>query len=219
MWTGQYFYPIRSGRPEVFCKKGILRPATLLKRTRLWRRCFPVSFAKFLRIHIFTEHLRWLLVSYSKIGGQNQIFPVNLIAQSLHYIIFLYKQARLRKQKEVEIFVAEMDIWRFCWGEKILGQTHEKINTQIKTQDLNERYLLMLENCLLSFIALINYNNYYLLHKRLNCKAYLRQKKQAKIQMKSCVFLKICFFYFACKNIKTHSKENHKLIFSAGAYA
>ena len=219
LWTGQYFYPIRSGRPEVFCKKGILRPATLLKRTRLWRRCFPVSFAKFLRIHIFTEHLRWLLVSYSKIGGQNQIFPVNLIAQSLHYIIFLYKQARLRKQKEVEIFVAEMDIWRFCWGEKILGQTHEKINTQIKTQDLNERYLLMLENCLLSFIALINYNNYYLLHKRLNCKAYLRQKKQAKIQMKSCVFLKICFFYFACKNIKTHSKENHKLIFSAGAYA
>ena len=219
LWTGQYFYPIRSGRPEVFCKKGILRPATLLKRTRLWRRCFPVSFAKFLRIHIFTEHLRWLLVSYSKIGGQNQIFPVNLIAQSLHYIIFLYKQARLRKQKEVEIFVAEMDIWRFCWGEKILGQTHEKINTQIKTQDLNERYLLMLENCLLSFIALINYNNYYLLHKRLNCKAYLRQKKQAKIQMKSCVFLKICFFYFACKNIKTHSKKNHKLIFSAGAYA
>ena len=219
LWTGQYFYPIRSSRPEVFCKKGILRPATLLKRTRLWRRCFPVSFAKFLWIHIFTEYLPWLLLSYSKIGGQNQIFTVNLIAQSLYYIIFLYRQARLRKQKEVEIFVAEMDIWRFCWGEKILGQTHEKINTQIKTQDLNERYLHMLENCLLSFTALINYNNYYLLHKRLNCKAYLRQKKQAKIQMKSCVFLKICFFGFECKNIKTHSKENHKLIFSAEAYA
>ena len=223
LWTGQYFYPIRSSRPEVFCKKGILRPATLLKRTRLWRRCFPVSFAKFLWIHIFTEYLPWLLLSYSKIGGQNQIFTVNLIAQSLYYIIFLYRQARLRKQKEVEIFVAEMDIWRFCWGGGrgggILGQTNEKINTQIKTQDLNERYLHMLENCLLSFIALINYNNYYLLHKRLNCKAYLRQKKQAKIQMKSCVFLKICFFGFECKNIKTHSKENHKLIFSAEAYA
>ena len=104
-------------------------------------------------------------------------------------------------------------------GGGILGQKNEKKNTQIKTQDLNERYLHMLENCLLSFIALINYNNYYLLHKRLNCKAYLRQKKQAKIQMKSCVFLKICFFGFECKNIKTHSKENHKLIFSAEAYA
>ena len=57
--------------PEVFCKKGVLRnfakftgrplrqslffnkvaglsPATLLK-TSLWRKCFPVNFAKFLR--------------------------------------------------------------------------------------------------------------------------------------------------------------------------
>ena len=35
--------------------------ATLLKR-RLWRRCFPVNFAKFLRTTLFTEHLRWLLL-------------------------------------------------------------------------------------------------------------------------------------------------------------
>ena len=62
----------RSSRPEVFCKKGILRnfpkfsgkhlcqglffnkvaglrPGTLLKK-RLWHRCFAVNFAKFLRI-------------------------------------------------------------------------------------------------------------------------------------------------------------------------
>ena len=67
----------RSSRPEVFCKKGVirnfvkftgkhlcqslsfltklqackvagLRPATLLKK-RLWHSCFPVNFAKFLR--------------------------------------------------------------------------------------------------------------------------------------------------------------------------
>ena len=50
----------RSSRLEVFCKKGVLgnftkftgkhrlRPAALLKK-RLWRRCFLVSFAKFLR--------------------------------------------------------------------------------------------------------------------------------------------------------------------------
>ena len=60
-----------SGRPEVFYKKGVprnfakfigkqlcqslffnkvagLRPATLLKK-RLWRRCFSVNFAKFIR--------------------------------------------------------------------------------------------------------------------------------------------------------------------------
>ena len=62
---------IRTSRPEVFCKKGVLwnfvkflgkhqyqslffnkvaalRLGTLLKK-RLWHRCFPVNFAKFLR--------------------------------------------------------------------------------------------------------------------------------------------------------------------------
>ena len=63
--------PSRSSRPELFCKKGVLRnfskftgkhlcqslffnkvaglrPATLLKR-RLWHRCFPKNYVKFLR--------------------------------------------------------------------------------------------------------------------------------------------------------------------------
>ena len=70
----------RSSRPEVFCKKGVLRnfakftgkhlcqsfffnkvaglrPATLLKK-RLWHRCFPVNLVEFLR----TLFLRWLLL-------------------------------------------------------------------------------------------------------------------------------------------------------------
>ena len=74
----------RSSCPEVFCKRGViknfakftgkylcqslffskvagLRPATLLKK-RLWHRCFPVNFAKFLRTPFLTEHLRWLLL-------------------------------------------------------------------------------------------------------------------------------------------------------------
>ena len=37
------------------------QPATLLKK-RLWHRCFPVNFAKFLRALFFTEHLRWLFL-------------------------------------------------------------------------------------------------------------------------------------------------------------
>ena len=50
----------RSSRPVC------LRPATLLKM-RLWRRCFPVIFVKFLRIPYFTEHLRWLFLKFCKI--------------------------------------------------------------------------------------------------------------------------------------------------------
>ena len=41
-----------------FIKKEAL---ALLKR-RLWHRCFPVNFAKFLRTTFFTEHLLWLLL-------------------------------------------------------------------------------------------------------------------------------------------------------------
>ena len=37
------------------------RPATLLKK-RLWYRCFPANFAKFLRTPFLKEHLRWMLL-------------------------------------------------------------------------------------------------------------------------------------------------------------
>ena len=44
-----------------FAKFTGLRPATLLKK-RLWHRCFPVNFVKFLRTPFFIEHLEWLLL-------------------------------------------------------------------------------------------------------------------------------------------------------------
>ena len=34
----------------------------ILIKKRLWHRCFPVTFAKFLRTPFLTEHLRWLLL-------------------------------------------------------------------------------------------------------------------------------------------------------------
>ena len=74
----------RSSRPEVFSKKAVLRnfakftgkrlcpslffhkvaglrPPTLLKK-RLGHGCFSMNFAKLLRIPLFMEHLRWLLL-------------------------------------------------------------------------------------------------------------------------------------------------------------
>ena len=61
----------RTSRPKVFCKKGP-RSATLLKR-RLWHRCFPVNFAKFLRTSFFTEHLWWLLLKRDTIINFNNL--------------------------------------------------------------------------------------------------------------------------------------------------
>ena len=57
----------RSTRQEVFYEKGVFRnsglfPATLLKK-RLWHRCFPVNFAKFLITPVVTKQLRWLLLT------------------------------------------------------------------------------------------------------------------------------------------------------------
>ena len=77
----------RSSRPEVICrnfstfvgkhlsqsiffnKVAGLKPATLLKK-RLWDRCFPVYFAKFLRIPSFTEHFALIF----EFKNQNNIF-------------------------------------------------------------------------------------------------------------------------------------------------
>ena len=65
----------------MFCKKGVLRnfaKFTGKHRKRLgqeftgrdWDRCFPVNFAKFLRIPFLTEHLRWLLLQLDIVNSR-----------------------------------------------------------------------------------------------------------------------------------------------------
>ena len=56
------FLEISQNSQENTCARvSFTRPATLLKK-RLWHRCFPVNFAKFLRTPLFTKHLRRLLL-------------------------------------------------------------------------------------------------------------------------------------------------------------
>ena len=50
-----------------FNKVAGLRPATLLKK-RLWHKCFPVNFAKFLRTPFLIKHLQWLLITHDVVG-------------------------------------------------------------------------------------------------------------------------------------------------------
>ena len=49
-----------------FNKETLLK--TLLKK-RLWHRCFPVDFEKFLRTPFFIEHLWWLVLGIPEITG------------------------------------------------------------------------------------------------------------------------------------------------------
>ena len=65
-----------NSRPEVFCKKGVLRnfakftvkqlcQSLLFNKVaglRLWHRCFPMNFVKFLRTSFSLEHLWWLIL-------------------------------------------------------------------------------------------------------------------------------------------------------------
>ena len=87
----------RSSHPEVFCKKGVLRNfakftgkhlcqslflnkvvglrrATLLRK-RLWHRCFPKNFAKFLRTPFIIEHVWWLLLDLTSEPVSRQCSP------------------------------------------------------------------------------------------------------------------------------------------------
>ena len=47
-----------------FQKNSHARGLQLYLKKRLWHRCFPVNFAKFLRTTFFVEHLCWLLLGY-----------------------------------------------------------------------------------------------------------------------------------------------------------
>ena len=72
----------RSSRPEVVCKKCVLRNFAKFTGKHLCQslffnkvagglhRCFPVNFAKSLRTPLFTEHLRWLLLNLEKFLGR-----------------------------------------------------------------------------------------------------------------------------------------------------
>ena len=47
-----------------FLIKNLGPHACNLLRKRLWHRCLPVNFAKFLRAPCFMEHLWWLLLEF-----------------------------------------------------------------------------------------------------------------------------------------------------------
>ena len=71
---------------SLFNKVADLRSATLLKK-RLWHRCFPVNFVKFLKTPFFTENLRTTASShYFVIFSHEQPYMDALKETSQEYI-------------------------------------------------------------------------------------------------------------------------------------
>ena len=104
-------FSYRSSRPEVFCKWGVVRnftkftgkhlcqsffnkvagltPATLLKK-RLWYRCFPVNFAKFLRTpSVAASVASYILHFYLKTIYNSSICILLSIIKNIRWIINL----------------------------------------------------------------------------------------------------------------------------------
>ena len=65
-----------------FNKVACLRTATLLKK-KLWHRCFPENFVKFLRTPFLTEHMCWLLLLI-KYEGKKPYFCIKILITLFH---------------------------------------------------------------------------------------------------------------------------------------
>ena len=108
----------RSSRPDVFCKRGVLRnfakltrkhlrqilffnkvaglrPATLLQKS-LWHRYFPVNFMKFLRTAIFVEHLWWLLLNSTEMAKIYMWFETKYSAKTWPSSLLYIQQRRIQ---------------------------------------------------------------------------------------------------------------------------
>ena len=100
--------------PEsLFTKVAGLRPATIFRsanlfKKRLWHRCFPVNFLKFLRIPFLTEYRRWLLLSFYDWLVINQLL--------LRSSMFFHRLAVVLAQEEVRYESKVL----FTWSTKKL---------------------------------------------------------------------------------------------------
>ena len=75
--------------PEVFCKNVLPQPAILLKK-RLWHRCFPMNFAKFLRTAFLQNTSERLLRNYATLQCTLNHQPVSLFSTFSQPSVSLY---------------------------------------------------------------------------------------------------------------------------------
>ena len=101
---------------------GVLRPR--LKK-RLWHRCFPVNFVKFLRTSFFTEHLRWLILvitvnllltsrivkMWFRTYNKNLLNGISCCCSDLSYIYWLFILSFKLHHDQVSLRSYR---WRFC---------------------------------------------------------------------------------------------------------
>ena len=105
-----------------FNKVASLRPAALLKK-RLWHRCFPKNFAKFLRTPFLTEHLRWMLLTFSE--SWYMIHPDT--SETFFALAHSFSTSKLQGWAKVKFFVT---LFHILTGWNV-GRYHKKLFSKI----------------------------------------------------------------------------------------
>ena len=72
-WKFRNFHRKAPVSEPLFNKVALFWVCNFIKK-KLQHRCFPVNFVKFLRIPFFTEHLRWLILSFMRCNFEPKIF-------------------------------------------------------------------------------------------------------------------------------------------------
>ena len=140
IWLDDLMQETMWRRPEVFCKKVFLEisqnsqestcarasffcslmPATLLKK-RIWHRCFPVNFVKFLTTTFYIEYL-WRTAS-----GRHQLCRdgrFELLANSARSLAWAYKLKPLKSSSQISatnwLKVNFIKYFKYMWWAAIL---------------------------------------------------------------------------------------------------
>ena len=106
-----------------------LRLATLLKK-RLWHRCFPVNFLKFLRTTFFIEHLCWLLLNKELTESILSVYDEGIVKAKE----FMDPHIRLNersKEKQFHSPIKRIDISRFKNASKVCTINFQQKQTAV----------------------------------------------------------------------------------------
>ena len=106
----------RISRPEVFCIKVFLqilqnsqeKSCARVSKERLWHKCFPVNFVKFLRTPFLAEHFCWLLLIMN-------FLPVihhqkRKLGTSTFWLM-MWKMTKIHKKLLLTNFEKSLSIW------------------------------------------------------------------------------------------------------------
>ena len=98
----------RSSRPEVFCKKGVLKDFAKFTGKHLCQRLFFCEFCEISKNNFFTEHLRWLLFYFCALPKEYRV------ARKCKNEANIFARIYILSSLKIWIYENMKKIW-ICW--------------------------------------------------------------------------------------------------------